>query len=231
MSSRRSKLWGFRLRQRLSHITVFPVSIVKYEPDLCDLRAVPPVIADPSSGPNGKPTYVSESFDIAVYLDDKYPAPKYPTVLPAGTRPLQKIFVEHYFGHIAGPIFPLIHPRAPELLDEPGQEYLYRTKGGKDKFAPITETEAIHQLAEACEKWEAFAQTLDLNGNGNAGPFVMGDKVTFVDFVVGGVLFFLHKVEGDQGKIWKEVMGWHDGKWAGLWKELKVIEKKSMGLP
>lgn len=195
-------------------------------------HSLTPVIADPSSHPNGKPTYVSESFDIAVYLDDKYPAPKYPTVLPAGTRPLQKLFIEHYFqGHIAGPISPLIYPRIPELLDEPGQEYLYRSRGGRDKFTPLTETETVNKLAEVREKWEAFAQTLDLNGNGNAGPFVMGDKVTFVDFVVGGVLFFLHKVEGDEGKIWKEVMRWQDGKWAGLWIELEAIEKKSTGLP
>ncbi|QRV75324.1 glutathione S-transferase [Ceratobasidium sp. AG-Ba] len=42
-----------------------------------------PLIADPSNDPDEKPTYVSDSFKIATYLDDKYPGPRYPTNIPA----------------------------------------------------------------------------------------------------------------------------------------------------
>ncbi|KAG8687802.1 hypothetical protein FRC08_011760 [Ceratobasidium sp. 394] len=97
-----------------------------------------PVIADPSSDPDGQPTYISDSFDIAVYLDDKYPAPKYPAVLPIGTRPLQKIFVDQYFFTTIQPLFPFLHPFAiHKFLDEEGRECIYQ-RYGKDYFNPPT---------------------------------------------------------------------------------------------
>ncbi|KAG9096392.1 hypothetical protein FS749_008597 [Ceratobasidium sp. UAMH 11750] len=88
-----------------------------------------PMITDPSSDPNGQPIHVSESFKIAMYLDEKYPAPKYPAVLPVETRSLQKLFVENYFPTITNHMTPLLAPRLSKLLDKASEEYLYRSRG------------------------------------------------------------------------------------------------------
>jgi glutathione S-transferase len=117
-------------------------------------------------------------------------------------------------------------------LEGQAQEYLYRSRGGSDQFAPPVGEEAVQKLAEAREKWDGLAQFLELNGGEErAGPFMMGDNITFVDFAVGGMLFALHRSEGDEGKIWQEVMKWYNGKWSRYWKEIDaIIEKKPAGL-
>ncbi|KAG9104791.1 hypothetical protein FRC06_009260 [Ceratobasidium sp. 370] len=185
-----------------------------------------PVIADPSSDPNGQPTYISDSFEIATYLDDKYPAPKYPTVLPITTRPLQRIFIDQYFfTNLLRPLLPFIHPFAIlKFFNAAERESLYQTYG-KERFSPPTEEEAIQKFAEAREKWEEFGQILELNSN--SGPFVMGGTITLADFAIGGVFDVLRKVQGDDGKVWKELMGWQGGRWAILWKEIKAVEEKT----
>ncbi|KAG8730110.1 hypothetical protein FRC10_003066 [Ceratobasidium sp. 414] len=185
-----------------------------------------PMITDPSSDPNGEPTHVSESFKIAMYLDEKYPAPKYPAVLPIETRSLQKLFVESYFPTIISHMFPLIAPHIFKLIDKTSGEYLYLSRGGEATFAPLSDADAAQRLAEVGEKLDTFAQALELNG----GPWVMGDTVTFADFVVGCILYFWHEVDGDEGKIWKEVAGWQNGKWAVIRERIEAIEKKSTGL-
>jgi glutathione S-transferase len=189
------------------------------------------VIADPSSDPNEEPTYVTDSFNIATYLDEKYPAPQYPIVFPVGTRPLQKLFLDHFLTTISAPLITFIAPHlADKVMDPQEQEYMYRSRG-KDNFAPPTEIVAAQKLVEGREKWEAFSQVLELNGgDGSAGPFVMGDRITFADFAVGGMLSILDRVAGDEGNIWKEVMQWQGGKWARFWKEIEGLEKKTSEL-
>ncbi|KAG9120226.1 hypothetical protein FRC07_004364 [Ceratobasidium sp. 392] len=182
-----------------------------------------PMIVDPSNDPNGEPTYVSDSFKIAIYLDEKYPAPKYPTTLPPETRALQKIFVESYFPTtLFGPMFPVIGPRVPGILDERSREYMYRSRGGKDKFDRLSDIEEAQQFALAKEKWGEFAQVFDLTG----GPWVMGDKPMFADFVIGCAFSFWRKVDSD-GKVWKEVASWQGGRWDEYWKRIEAIENKS----
>ncbi|KAG8750978.1 hypothetical protein FRC12_012652, partial [Ceratobasidium sp. 428] len=122
-----------------------------------------PTIADPSSDPNGQPTYISDSLEIAAYLDDNYPAPKYPAILPPATRPLQKIFVDHYFFSNIRPLLPFIHSFAiHKFADHEEREYLYQARG-KDYFDPPTEEVAAQRLTEAREKWEEFGQALDFS--------------------------------------------------------------------
>ncbi|KAG9074299.1 hypothetical protein FS749_014157 [Ceratobasidium sp. UAMH 11750] len=197
-----------------------------------------PTIADPSSDPDGEPTYVSDTFTIAAYLDDKYPAPKYPTVFPPGTRPLQKIFVDNFAANIGGPLFQLfIRPYFPQkYLTEAALEYLLRSRGTTvETYAHLKGEEATKRLAEVRQKWDALAETVKLNSSepGNGGAFVMGDKVTFADFAVGGMLFSLNRAEGDEGRVWQEVSTeWSDGKWGGYWREIKAIkDDKSAQLP
>ncbi|KAG9104793.1 hypothetical protein FRC06_009262 [Ceratobasidium sp. 370] len=161
-----------------------------------------PLIADPSSELNGKPTYVSDSFKIAVYLDDKYPAPRYPLVFPPGTRALQHLLVTQYW---------------------------YRTRG--DRFKPLPEDVASKMWQEVAQKWDAFGKSLEFNNNtAEAGPFIMGNQVTFVDFAVGGVFHFFKQIEGEDSTRLEEMMQWQEGKWKALRNGILSIEKSSSGV-
>ncbi|KAG9090633.1 hypothetical protein FRC07_012048, partial [Ceratobasidium sp. 392] len=147
------------------------------------------VIADPSNDPNGKPTYVTESFNIAVYLDDKYPAPKYPVVFPNGTRPLQKVASEQFTYEIGFALMPIVVPhiaQQPKFLDDRGHKYFCRTR--EAWFGDLTEMakSGAEKWGEILKKWDDFGTKLDLNkGTKEDGPFVMGNQVSFADFAIG----------------------------------------------
>jgi glutathione S-transferase len=88
------------------------------------------LIADPSGSPNEKLTYVADSFDMAVYLDDKYPSPKCPVVLPDGTRALQKVTSDLLTDRVGYSLVPIVVPliAKPEFLDDRGREQFCRTR-------------------------------------------------------------------------------------------------------
>ncbi|CAE6469430.1 unnamed protein product [Rhizoctonia solani] len=187
-----------------------------------------PVIADPSPSPGGKPTYVMDSFDIAVYLDNKYPAPEYPIVVPLGMRNIQRLAVEHIMGvgiSFAPVILPYVAMR-PGFLDEKGHEYYTRTRKamfGKDLSEVMESSEENWKKAKS--KWETLGNSLDLEGED--GPFVMGKQMTFVDFALGCMLQAVRKYEGGEMMLWKDMSSWQDGLWGAFWTEIARVEENS----
>ncbi|CAE6394512.1 hypothetical protein BN14_04703 [Rhizoctonia solani AG-1 IB] len=185
-----------------------------------------PMIADPSPDPNGKPTYVVESFDIAVYLDKTYPAPQYPAVFPPGTRAIQKITTDLFMNEVGYALLPSLVPLTarPGFLDERGREHFLKTREQYFKTIPADTSVGSKFWGDAHEKWQWFGTTLDLN---EEGPFVMGKQISFADFAVGGILFFVRHVEGGEMKKWKAIAEWQGGQWARLWTEIEKLEKDS----
>ncbi|KDN50781.1 hypothetical protein RSAG8_01279, partial [Rhizoctonia solani AG-8 WAC10335] len=189
-----------------------------------------PVITDPSEDPNGKPTFVVGSFDIAVYLDAKYPAPKYPLAIPPGTRALQKIAAEQFNSEVGFALVPIALPLigTPGFLDEPGREHFVRTRtawfGELSKLLDASP----EKWAIVEEKWDKFSKAIDLNDSSSeAGPFVMGKQVSFADFAIGGFINWLRKVDEEGMPRWKRVSEWQGGRWARYWNEVEKIEKSS----
>ncbi|CAE6461107.1 unnamed protein product [Rhizoctonia solani] len=188
-----------------------------------------PMIADPSPDPNGKPTYIVESFDIAVYLDKTYPAPKYPAVFSPGTRAVQKITSDLFRNEVALAILPCLFPLTARtgFLDERGREYYLKTREEVLKRIPADTSVGSKFWGDAHEKWKWFGEMLDLN---EEGPFVTGKQISFTDFAVGGVFSFLRRIEsvfdGDMPK-WKAIAEWQGGRWARLWVEIEKLEKDS----
>ncbi|KAH7338090.1 hypothetical protein B0J17DRAFT_660724 [Rhizoctonia solani] len=187
-----------------------------------------PMIADPSSDPNGKPTYVVESFEIALYLDEKYPAPKYPIVVPPGTRALQKIASERVMNAgmaFAAVVLPLAAAR-PNFLDDKSYEYYTQSRKalfGRELVELLPEVDS--NWAKAKGGWDALGDELDLGGKD--GPFVMGAQISFIDFVVGGLLHGLQKCEGGEMKYWKDMSTWQGGRWAAFWGQIAKLEADS----
>ncbi|QRW07289.1 glutathione S-transferase [Ceratobasidium sp. AG-Ba] len=189
-----------------------------------------PMIADPSSEPGGKPTYVTESFNIATYLDDKYPAPEYPAVLPPGTRILQSIVTDHITQlgmHFTLAVLPFASVR-DDLLDERGLEYFVRSRSA------IIGVELPKLVEKAPENWKAaeiqwnkFNEVFEYN---KEGPFVMGRQISFVDFVIGGIIHLIRTSEGGSMSYWGKMAEWHNGRWANLWREIEKIEADSSAI-
>ncbi|GAB1521984.1 hypothetical protein RhiTH_005083 [Rhizoctonia solani] len=184
------------------------------------------VIADPSSEINGIPTYISDSFKIAIYLDDKYPAPKYPAIFAPGTRSLQHLIVTQYFPTIGVSIGPIFAPLLPRLLDDRSTGYLNRTRG--DRTKPLPDDVAAQKWEQVREKFAAFSKSLQLNdGTKDEGPFIMGNIVSFLDFAVGGMVHWIKSLEGEDSARLNDVLEWEGGRWARHWEAMKAIENKS----
>lgn len=184
------------------------------------------VIADPSNDPNGEPTYVADSFKIALYLDDKYPSPQYPLLFPSGTRTIQHLLMTQYYPLVGASISSLFHPSVPRILDHRSAEYMRRTRG--ERMIPLSEEAAAEKWKEVREKLEVLGKSLQLNdGTKEAGPFIMGDRVAFMDFALGGVFYWIKNLEGSDSPRLKEMLEWQDGRWETLWKRIQEIEMNS----
>ncbi|CAE6337526.1 unnamed protein product [Rhizoctonia solani] len=204
------------------------LSFPEVEPKLKELGVPPtsenfpyytlPVIADPSSDPHGKPTYVAESFAIAIYLDEKYPAPEYPAIFPSGTRGVQHLLVNQYFPGFVTLLLPLLYPKLPQLIDEQSMEYVRRTRP-LEMLKPLPKEEEIKKWQDVRDKFSILAKGLDLNGG---DTFIMGSQPSFIDFVFGGVFFYIEKLDSSR---MKEIATWHDGKWGKYWERLQAIER------
>ncbi|EUC65040.1 glutathione S-transferase, putative [Rhizoctonia solani AG-3 Rhs1AP] len=188
-----------------------------------------PMIADPSLDPNGKPTYVVESFDIAVYLDKTYLAPKHPVVFPPGTRAVQKITSDLYMNQVGYMILPAVLPLVGQagFLDERGRQHFLKAREEAFKRFPADTSIGSKYWGDIHEKWSWFGGVLDLN---EEGPFVTGERISFTDFAIGGIISFLRRVEGGEMRIWKAISEWQGGRWARLWAEIERLEKDSTEL-
>jgi glutathione S-transferase len=185
------------------------------------------VIADPSGDPNLKPTYVVDSFDIAIYLDEKYPAPKYPVVFPPGTRALQKIALSQLMSvrMSLAPVMIFCVSIRSDFFDERSHEYFTRTRSAafdRELSTLLDSPDEYWNTAQA--QWDALGDVLAL---GDEGPFVMGHQVSFVDFVIAGLIHALQKCEGGDMTGWKKLASWQNGRWATFWKEIVKIEAES----
>ncbi|CAE6423100.1 unnamed protein product [Rhizoctonia solani] len=185
-----------------------------------------PMIADPSADPNGKPTYVVESFDIAVYLDKTYSAPKYPSVFPPGTRAVQKIISDLYMNQVGYMVLPILLPLAgrPGFLDERGRQHFLKARQEIFKGYPTDTAIGSKYWGDIHEKWNWFGEMLDLN---EEGPFVTGKHISFTDFAIGGIISALRHVEGGEMRIWKAISEWQGGRWARHWAEIEKLENDS----
>ncbi|KAJ1303999.1 hypothetical protein OPQ81_008407 [Rhizoctonia solani] len=185
-----------------------------------------PVIADPSDDPNGKPIYISDSFKIALYLDDKYPAPKYPAIFAPHTRSLQHLIMTQYFPTISTCVGPIFLPNMPRLLDARSAEFLNRTRG--ELLQPLPDDVAAQKWEEARKKFVAFSKSVQLNdGTENEGPFIMGKAVSFLDFALGGLYYWIKNIEGEDSARLKEVLEWEGGRWGKHHQAIREIENAS----
>ncbi|CAE6530460.1 unnamed protein product [Rhizoctonia solani] len=205
------------------------------EPKLKELGVAPisdthprytlPAIADPSHDPNGKPTYVLDSFKIAVYLDEKYPAPEYPAIFTPGTRSLQHLLVTHYYPILSANIVPILLSKTLQILDPRSVEHMCHHWG--DHRKPLPDDVVAQKWAEARKNFADLHNSVEFNdGTIDAGPFIAGKVVSFVDFALGGLFYWISNVEGDSPYL-QRILEWQGGRWKRHWDAIQEIENRS----
>ncbi|KAK0457990.1 uncharacterized protein EV420DRAFT_405013 [Desarmillaria tabescens] len=172
-----------------------------------------PIIHDHATG-----AVISESAAIAAYLDKTYPSG--PTLVPAGTMPLQLAFrdaVDDVFGGFHGfmieCMLPNMHDRTvvhwKPRMREQGVNFDALFDGDKEKLWE----KALAGLAKF-DKWF----------EGNEGPFVMGGEPCLADASLGAFLRCSRYAYGEDSKQWKDVASWNGGKWAKYLENLAPYE-------
>ncbi|KAJ7782277.1 hypothetical protein DFH07DRAFT_318531 [Mycena maculata] len=174
-----------------------------------------PVIEDPNTG-----TVLSDSPLIAEYLDAAYPDTH--RLIPPGTRTLQKSFSAAY-DDATDPVVSFIVPAVARILRPRSEEYFIRTREA-DFGKKLTEMEPTGEEYDVA--WKAFETGL---GKVSAWmkadePFVMGDVISFADLVVAGEMQWFMKAFGEGSDKWKDMLSWHNGRWAKLIDNLKKYE-------
>ncbi|KAF4613867.1 hypothetical protein D9613_007612 [Agrocybe pediades] len=174
-----------------------------------------PAIHDPSTG-----TYISDSLLIAKYLDETYPdTPRiFPNKAEVG---LQLAFVDAFVACVA-PAPALAFTVAMTRIDRRSEEYIRRTR---EKAFGATIEEMTPTGEKAQQEWEKLRKGLDKVAawyaeTDDKGPYILGDVVSWADFVVGGQIMMLKALWGENSEEWKRITAFNDGRWGALIESL-----------
>ncbi|KAF9471878.1 hypothetical protein BDN70DRAFT_868895 [Pholiota conissans] len=172
-----------------------------------------PVIHDTSTG-----STISDSFAIAEYLDKTFP--NTPPVFPHNTKGLQASFDSGDFERIC-PMIMLIIPDICHNIMTPTSLPVYQPY--VEIFCNMKMSEFDIKSPASVAKWTKYKASLDevakWYGKTN-GPFLMGDTISWADFVVVSPMLMIKTVWGEDSEQWKEVNVCNGGIWGKLIKEL-----------
>ncbi|KAI1440054.1 hypothetical protein F5Y02DRAFT_411777 [Annulohypoxylon stygium] len=161
-----------------------------------------PVIKDTSTN-----EVVGDSFDIAVYLDKKYP--ESPALFKHSIG-LYKAFNAHIDSIFptGGILFSQGFPFDPANEEEMKAEFCRRAGVKSWDQLNVTGEERRKVVAAyeiALGEAAKYFQFSD-------GPFIGGKEADYADFIIGGWLMMLSEVVSE----WKEICTWHGGVWGRL---------------
>jgi glutathione S-transferase len=166
---------------------------------------------------------VSDSWDIAEYLDATYPDT--PRLFPKGSQALQHSFTSAFKLQL-DVIWFFIMPAAFDRLNEASKPYFRAAREGffgkkLEDFSPVGPVRD--------EQWKAVKGALDVVdywlARGVPGQaYIAGDSPSFVDFVVGARFMWMKLVFGEDSQLWKEISSWHGGRWGMMLKSVSKYE-------
>ncbi|KAI5117502.1 hypothetical protein M0805_009671 [Coniferiporia weirii] len=169
-----------------------------------------PAIRDSATG-----KVVTDSFEIAAYLDKAYPDT--PALIPPNTRAAIELFTHVFDAEIFAAVYPVMLPASNNILNPKSEEYFSRTKAVA--FGKTMEELAPPPGPVRDEIWGKTKSGLERLGgfydkNGVNKLFFLGDTFTFADAIVASCLLWIKVVLGPDSDEWKAVMGWSGGRWA-----------------
>lgn len=167
-------------------------------------------------------TAVSDSIEIARYLDATYP--DLPRLIPAGTTALHYAFTDAHAATLI-PLYTYALPATLPILNAVSQDYFRRTRealfNGRrlEDVAPTGETHIV--------MWKKFKDSLGqidgwISKDGAGSKYLMGDTICYADITVAGYLRWARAVLPKER--WDEILTWHGGRWADLMREFEKYD-------
>ncbi|ESK90055.1 hypothetical protein Moror_7882 [Moniliophthora roreri MCA 2997] len=146
---------------------------------------------------------VSDSLNIAEYLDQTYPNTR--RVVPLGTRVFQAVFCDA-IPHKFTPMIPVVLPAMRELGTPEVKQSLKEVYGEDPLFSLSPE--------EKEDAWNKGKQGFDELSRGykEGDLFTMGDEPVFVDFLLAGTFWEQMLALGKESAEWKKMATWMGGR-------------------
>lgn len=177
-----------------------------------------PAIYDPSTG-----AAVSESTDIAIYLDTAYPDT--PKLFPPGSRALQRDILDVHFKPGSMTVLQFTMPAVYTVLNPVSQEFFRRTK---EIVFGMTIEELSPKGKRREEEWAKVKDefsTIDRRLPHEKDTYIMGNKVSFLDFIVASHILSMKTLLGENSAEWNDIKAWNAGRWLAI---VKSIEKYTL---
>ncbi|KIJ66492.1 hypothetical protein HYDPIDRAFT_174570 [Hydnomerulius pinastri MD-312] len=161
-----------------------------------------PVLSDLNTG-----ALITDSFEIAEYLDKTYPEK---SVFPTNSVGLINAFDSAYVA-LTQPAVQPVQLRSSQILNERSAEYFIRMRTAMhqqhtDEFSPERpkrDAPLVH--------YEKGYETAKMWYEKSGGKWLMGDTIFYADMIVAARLLWFKRVFREDE--WKRVCSWHDGKW------------------
>ncbi len=140
-----------------------------------------------------------DSLPIALYLDKTFTGPNHPEIFPGGFAGFQVYRAVQLliFGAMRESRV-LVAPRVADILDDKGKDYFVRTRSisfGKPLAEVYPSPEDVEKIfATTSERLLDLIRLLQpIPGQSSAGPFFLGDKPSYADFVVVAYLAWFER--------------------------------------
>lgn len=177
-----------------------------------------PVIHDPAHN-----AVISESIEIARYLDKTYPGT---TPLLDGSQALQEAFQTAIMKTAMEPSFLIMLPLSCAKLNPVSEAYFRNDRERKfgmklEEFSPVGATRDGH-WKNLRDQYGIISSWLDKNEN---GAFVMGEHISYADVTIAAPLIWMRTTFGVDSAEWKDILTWQNGRWVGFMKEISKYEQ------
>jgi len=190
-----------------------------------DAYTCPAIRYTPSSDEegDGKNIYVSDSWEIARFLEEKFPSP--PVFGPAGTGlgsfEEQKVLTDAARDALLRPLFPLlVQGTHNHLLNEGSKAYFRRTRESifgmtiEEMCLPPPDPALSVYRAKAKENFSAFLHDrskIPANFASGEQPFVYGNEPSFADMCIATFVLWIKLATPEE--LWEEVKTFEGGRW------------------
>lgn len=191
--------------------------------------SLPGIIDDHEGSPSGAPTAVSESFEIAKYLDATYPGTK--RVIPEGheAEEFQRNFPLVFRKLVFLPLAHIFFPRVANIFNPVSKEHYSKERGSLSSNTDYLDHVRVNDGDDGSTIGDDFRKGWDeleskyYAPTDDKGPWILGDSISFADFVVASYLTCIQRVFGQESKEWQELRSLNGGRWGRLFDETQYL--------
>jgi glutathione S-transferase len=170
-----------------------------------------PIIQDHTTG-----DIVGDTFDIALYLDEKYPDG--PRLIPEGSAGVYAAFNIQMDAVFTNHVVLCIHgtPFNPATAEQ--TKATFAKRAGLPSWESMIPTEEA--MAAVVVSFEAaLGGLVKCFRHRDEGPFLEGAQPTYADMIIGGWLSMMKTCM--RSEEWQKLEKWHDSLWGNLYNALQ----------